>query len=51
MNKHKFDRVSVQSIKAADTSAIDSSEFPIFEVEENAPSHQPKTEPNIEEEK
>jgi small subunit ribosomal protein S1 len=51
LNKHKFDRVSVQSIKAADTGAIDSSEFPIFEVEEKVSPLQPKTEPKTEEEK
>ncbi|MDR3628080.1 MAG: 30S ribosomal protein S1 [Ignavibacteriaceae bacterium] len=32
LDKHKFDRVSVQEIQTADTGAIDSSDFPIFEV-------------------
>lgn len=35
LNKHKLDKVSIESIKSAETSAIDSSEFPIFEVHEN----------------
>ena len=34
LNKHKLDKVSVESIKNAETGAIDSSEFPIFEVHE-----------------
>ena len=32
LDKHKFDRVSVQEIQNADTGAIDSSDFPIFEI-------------------
>ncbi len=32
LNKHKLDRVSVQSIQKAETGAIDASEFPIFDV-------------------
>ena len=36
LNKHKLDKVSIESIKSAETGAIDSSEFPIFEVHENA---------------
>jgi len=48
LNKHKLDKVSAQSIKAADTSPIDSSEFPIFEVSENVLPQQPKTEPKVE---
>ena len=35
LNSHKLDKVSLESIKSADTGAIDSSEFPIFEVQEN----------------
>lgn len=35
LNKHKLDKVSLDSIKNADTGAIDSSEFPIFEVQDN----------------
>jgi small subunit ribosomal protein S1 len=35
LNKHKLDKVSLDSIKNADTGAIDSSEFPIFEIHEN----------------
>ena len=36
LDKHKFDRVSVQEIQNADTGAIDSSDFPIFEVPDDA---------------
>jgi small subunit ribosomal protein S1 len=43
LNAHKLDRISVQEIKNTDTSAIDSSEFPIFEVpEENQAAHSEK---------
>lgn len=35
LNKHKLDKVSLDSIRNADTGAIDSSEFPIFEIQEN----------------
>jgi small subunit ribosomal protein S1 len=35
LNRHKLEKVSVESIKSADTGAIDSSEFPIFEVHES----------------
>ena len=35
LNKHKLDRVSIDNIKNAETGAIDSSEFPIFEVHES----------------
>ena len=35
LNKHKLDKVSLDSIKSADTGAIDSSEFPIFEIHES----------------
>jgi small subunit ribosomal protein S1 len=51
LTKHKLDRVSVQSIKSADTGAIDSSEFPIFEVPDSGPQTQSKPEPKKEEEK
>jgi len=37
LNVHKLDRVSVDNIKNAETGAIDSSEFPIFEVQDNKP--------------
>ncbi len=36
LNKHKLDKVSLESIKSADTGAIDSSEFPIFEIQDNS---------------
>jgi len=45
LNKYKLDRVSVQSIKNAEMSSIDSSEFPIFEVTDNA--QQPITQPEL----
>jgi len=35
LNAHKLDRVSVENIKNAETGTIDSSEFPIFEVQDN----------------
>ncbi len=35
LNKHKLEKVSLDSIKNADTGAIDSSEFPIFEIHES----------------
>jgi len=35
LNKHKLDKVSLDNIKNADTGAIDSSEFPIFEIHES----------------
>ncbi len=38
LNVHKLDRVSVENIKNAETGAIDSSEFPIFEVQDNKPA-------------
>jgi len=37
LNVHKLERVSVENIKNAETGAIDSSEFPIFEVQESKP--------------
>jgi small subunit ribosomal protein S1 len=43
LNKHKLDKVSLDSIKNAETGAIDSSEFPIFEVQES-PAEVKKTE-------
>lgn len=40
LDKHKFDRVNVQEIQNAETSAIDAADFPIFEVnEEDRSSH------------
>jgi small subunit ribosomal protein S1 len=36
LNKHKLDKVSIESIKSAETGAIDSSEFPIFEVHDSS---------------
>ena len=35
LNKHKLDKVSLDSIKNADTGAIDTSEFPIFEIHDS----------------
>ena len=35
LNKHKLDKVSLESIRSADTGAIDSSEFPIFEIQDS----------------
>lgn len=35
LDKHKLDRVSVEEIMSAETGAIDSSDFPIFEVPED----------------
>ena len=35
LSKHKLDKVSIESIKSAETGEIDSSEFPIFEVHES----------------
>ena len=35
LNAHKLDKIPVDSIKSAETGAIDSSEFPIFEVSES----------------
>lgn len=37
LNAHKLERVSVETIKNAETGAIDSSEFPIFEVGDHKP--------------
>lgn len=51
LKNHKLDRVSVQSIKSSDSGAIDSSEFPIFEVPENEPLQQTKPEPQKDEAK
>lgn len=51
LKNHKLDKVSVQSIKSSEMSAIDSSEFPIFEVPESGPVQQPKPESNKEEKK
>jgi small subunit ribosomal protein S1 len=35
VDSHKLERVSIESIKNAETTVIDTSEFPIFEVQEN----------------
>lgn len=35
LNKHKLEKVTLDSIKNADTGVIDSSEFPIFEIQES----------------
>ena len=51
LNKHKLDRVSVQSIKSAETGTIDSSEFPIFEVPDSEQQQQPQPELPQQEEK
>jgi hypothetical protein len=44
LNKHKLERVSIESIKSAETTVIDSSEFPIFEVQESGSEQKPKEE-------
>ncbi len=44
LNKHKLERVSIESIKSAETTVIDSSEFPIFEVQESSGEQKPKEE-------
>jgi small subunit ribosomal protein S1 len=44
LNKHKLERVSIESIKSAETTAIDSSEFPIFEIQESGSEQKPKEE-------
>jgi small subunit ribosomal protein S1 len=44
LNKHKLERVSIESIKSAETTVIDSSEFPIFEVQESGGEQKPKEE-------
>ena len=44
LNKHKLERVSIESIKSAETTAIDSSEFPIFEVQDSSSEQKPKEE-------
>lgn len=36
LNKHKLDRVTVESVKNAEMGAIDSSEFPIFEIQDDS---------------
>jgi small subunit ribosomal protein S1 len=51
LKKHKLDRVSVQSIKSSEAGAIDSSEFPIFEVHESDSPQKPSIESKEEEEK
>jgi small subunit ribosomal protein S1 len=42
LTKHKLDRVSVETIKNAEMGAIDSSEFPIFEIQEDSGKETPK---------
>lgn len=51
LTAHKLERVSVQSIKSAETGAIDSSEFPIFEVSDNEPKQNQPVETKKQEEK
>ncbi len=47
LDKHKFDRVSIQEIQNAETGAIDTADFPIFEVnEDNRPAQQPENKSN-----
>ena len=41
LDKHKFDRVSVQEIQSAETGAIDSADFPIFEVNDDNQKQSP----------
>ncbi len=40
LDKHKLDRVSIEEIRNAETGAIDSSDFPIFEVPDDQHSNQ-----------
>jgi len=40
LDRHKFDRVSVQEIQNAETGSIDSSDFPIFEIANDNPRSQ-----------
>lgn len=35
LDKHKFDRVGIQDIQNAETTSVDSSDFPIFEIPED----------------
>jgi small subunit ribosomal protein S1 len=37
LDKHKFDRVTVQEIQSAETGAIDAADFPIFEINDDKP--------------
>ncbi len=46
LDKHKFDRVSVQEIQTAETGAIDSSDFPIFEVPDEGSPIPPEAQTN-----
>ncbi len=46
LDKHKFDRVSVQEIQTAETGAIDSSDFPIFEVPDEGSPVPPEAQTN-----
>ncbi len=45
LDTHKLDRVSVQSIQKSETGAIDSSEFPIFEVHDEKTHHSHPSKP------
>ncbi len=40
LDKHKLDRVSVEEVMSAETGAIDSSDFPIFEISDDQRSNQ-----------
>ncbi len=46
LDKHKLDRVSVQEIQNAETGSIDTSDFPIFEVTDEARHTQSETKSN-----
>ncbi len=46
LDKHKFDRVSVQEIQTAETGSIDSSDFPIFEVPDEGSPVPPEAQTN-----
>jgi small subunit ribosomal protein S1 len=46
LDKHKFDRVPVQEVQNADTGSIDSSDFPIFEISDNAQKSQSEKKAN-----
>lgn len=39
LDKHKMDRISVEEVMSAETGAVDSSDFPIFDIPEEASSH------------
>jgi len=46
LDKHKFDRVSIQEIQNAETGSIDSSDFPIFEVPDEGSPVPPESKTN-----